>query len=99
MMAGDFEELKKVITDLDVFSRMNASEDGKFDLIRSWQKVSSNSLSVQIAAKGGRGTEFDAPNVMFPCNELGDPLKNQCNAVFNAEKIYVVYNGTPSECI
>ena len=37
--AGELEQLKETISDLNVFHRLVKTEDGKFDLMKSWQLV------------------------------------------------------------
>ncbi|XP_060078987.1 uncharacterized protein LOC132558436 [Ylistrum balloti] len=37
--AGELEQLKETISDLQVFSRLAKTEDGKFELIKSWQML------------------------------------------------------------
>ena len=51
----EFERLKKVISDLDVFYRLSESEDGTFELIKAWKTVK---FIYRLGDWGG-GIEFE----------------------------------------
>ena len=37
---GDLDKLKTVISDVDIFTLLSKTEDGRFELIKAWQLVS-----------------------------------------------------------
>ncbi|KAL3870127.1 hypothetical protein ACJMK2_042738, partial [Sinanodonta woodiana] len=45
LKAGEMDRLKFTISNLDVFSRLMKSEDGKFELIKAWHSVGDISLT------------------------------------------------------
>ena len=43
--AGELGRLKECVRDLEVFRRLNQSEDGYFELVKAWKTVSTRPLS------------------------------------------------------